>query len=188
MRIFTPDGTLILEVDDPGVKVTIEGDGGLIITGAGLEEIRLRPGSYKVHADRDGKKVPLERELVSISTRGREVVKVKLERPPAQADANAERGAFVLLGAGKDRKFDTLAEAVQDASDGDTIEVRGNGPFVTQPINIQRTALTIRAGAGFSPVISADPEVQGDVLLRSQSLLVLEGLDLRWVNAKSGGP
>jgi hypothetical protein len=40
-------------------RSTIEGDGGLVITGAGLEEIRLRPGSYKVHADRDGKRVPL---------------------------------------------------------------------------------------------------------------------------------
>lgn len=85
IRIFTPDGTLVVETNDPGVKVTIEGDGGLIITGAGLEEIRLRPGSYKVHADRDGKKVLLDRELVSISKGGREVVKVKLEAPPVAA-------------------------------------------------------------------------------------------------------
>src|SRR5207244_12182187 len=61
IRIFTPDGTLVVEIDDPGVKVTVEGDGGLVITGAGLEEIRLRPGSYKVHADRGGKRVALDR-------------------------------------------------------------------------------------------------------------------------------
>src|SRR5262249_42059663 len=89
---------------------------------------------------------------------------------------------------GKERKFDTLVDAVQAASDGDTIEIRGNGPFITPPINIQRTALTIRAGAGFSPGVSAHPEKQGDVLLRSQSLLVLEGLDLQWVNGKPSGP
>jgi hypothetical protein len=47
IRIFTPDGTLIVETDDPGVKVTIEGDGGLVITGAGAQEVRLRPGSYR---------------------------------------------------------------------------------------------------------------------------------------------
>ena len=98
IRIFTPDGTLVVEVDDPGVKVTIEGDGGLVITGAGLEEVRLRPGSYKVQADKDGKPVPLERELVSIAKGGREVVKVKLEAAPAPAAAKVEKGAFVLLG------------------------------------------------------------------------------------------
>ena len=43
----------------------------------------------------------------------------------------------MLLAAGKERKFDTLAEAVQGASDGDTIEVRGNGPFVSEPIKIR---------------------------------------------------
>ena len=34
IRIFTPDGTLTVEVDDPAVKVTIEGDGGIVIIGA----------------------------------------------------------------------------------------------------------------------------------------------------------
>src|SRR5262245_23571993 len=86
IRIFVPDGTLVVDINDPGVKVTIEADGGLVITGAGLEEIRLRPGNYKVHADRDGKPVALDRELVSIAKGGREVVKVKLETPPAKAD------------------------------------------------------------------------------------------------------
>ena len=51
IRIFTPEGTLVVEVDDPAVKVTIEGDGGLVITGAGLQEVRLQPGSYKVQGD-----------------------------------------------------------------------------------------------------------------------------------------
>jgi hypothetical protein len=87
IRVFTPDGTLVVETGDPGVKVTVEGDGGLVITADGLDEIRLRPGSYKVHADRDGKRVPLERELVSIAKGGREVVRVRLEgmtrTPPA---------------------------------------------------------------------------------------------------------
>ena len=55
IRIFTPDGTLVIMAYDPGVKVTIEGDGGIRVTGAGLEEIHLRPGVYKVTADRDGK-------------------------------------------------------------------------------------------------------------------------------------
>src|SRR5262245_19278333 len=172
IRIFTPDGVLVVETDDPAVKVTVEGDGGLVITGAGLEEIRVRPGSYRVQADRDGKPIPLDRNLVEVARGGRAIVKVKLEAPPA-AVAKAEKGAFVLLG-GKGvevRKFDTLAEAVQGASDGDTIEIRGNGPFVSQPINIARTALTIRAGQGFRPVIK--------LMLQTDAPLVLEGLELQ---------
>src|SRR5205085_1299008 len=97
VRIFTPDGVLVVETDDPRVKLTVEDDGGLIITGGGLQEIRLRPGNYKVHAERDGKKVLLERELVSISKGGREVVRVKLEAPPAPAAAKADKNAFVVL-------------------------------------------------------------------------------------------
>jgi hypothetical protein len=190
MRIFTPHGTLVVEAEDPGVKVTIEGDGGLVITGAGLEEIRLRPGNYRLRADRDGKPVPLERELVSIARAGREVVKVKLEAAPAPAPAPAkvETGAFFLLGAGRERRFETLAEAVRGARDGNTIEVRDNGPFVIKPITIQNTALTIRAGEGFRPVIKADPDEQGKELLLTKAPLVLEGLDLQWVDAKAFVP
>jgi hypothetical protein len=182
IRIFTPDGTLVLESNDPGVKVTIEGDGGLIITGAGLEEIRLRPGSYKVHADRDGKPVVLDRELVSIAKGGREIVKVKMEAPPPEA-AKTEKGAFVLLAGGRERKFDTLAGAVQGASDGNTIEILGNGPFVTKPIVIDQKALTLRAGKGFWPVIKADPDESGQILINTNAALVVEGLDLQWLNA-----
>jgi hypothetical protein len=169
-RIFTPDGTLVVEAD-PAVKVTVEGDDGQTITGTAFEEIPLRPGNYKIRADRDGKPITLDRELVSIAQGGREVVKVKLEAPPAVA--KTDKGAFVLLG-GKgvaERKLDTLAEAVQAASDGDAIEIRGYGPFVSQPINIGRTALTIRAGQGFRPVIK--------LRLRTYAPLVLEGLELQ---------
>jgi hypothetical protein len=180
IRILVPEGTLVVESDDPAVRVTIEGDGGLVITGAGPQEVRLKPGSYKLQADKNGQRVPLERELVSIAKGGREVVRVKLETASAPAIAKSEQGAFVVLAAGKERKFDTLAEAVQGATDGDTIEVRGNGPFVSEPINIQRTALTIRAGAGFRPVIKLDPKaLQRDVpLLATNAALVLEGLEL----------
>jgi hypothetical protein len=179
IRIFTPDGTLVVDINDPGVKVTIEGDGGLVITGAGLEEIRLRPGSYKVHADRDGKPVALDRELVSIAKGGREIVKVKMEAPAAPMAAKGEKGAFVLLAAGKERKFDTLAEAVQGANDGDTIEVRGNGPFVTDHIRF-RHALAVRAGVGFRPVLTAVPgnEFPWGRLLVSFAPLRLEGLEV----------
>jgi hypothetical protein len=182
-RIFTPEGTLVVETDDPAVKVVVEGDGDLVVTGAGPQEVRLRAGSYRLHAVKDGKPVKLDRDLVNITRGDRQIVRVRLEGDaPAAVVPAAEREAFVLL-SGKgvpERKFDTLAEAVQRASAGDTIEVRGNGPFVSEPVNIQRTSLTIRAGQGFRPVITLNPAAdQRDVpLLKSEAPLVLEGLEL----------
>ena len=177
MRIVTGKGTLLVEVNDPAVKVTVEGDGGLVITGAGLHEVHLKPGKYQLKADKDGKLVPLDQELVTITRGGEKVVRVRLENPAASVP---EAGAFVLLG-GQDapeRKFDTLAEAVLGASDGDTIEVRGNGPFETRPITIRRP-LVVRAGNGFAPVIRLRPGETGHVL-RSSAPLVLEGLEIRY--------
>src|SRR5262249_14583674 len=80
IRIFTPDGTLVVEVEDPGVKVTIEGDGGIVISGAGPQEVRLKPGSYRVEATKDGK--PVKREVVTIARGGTQVVKVSIEGEP----------------------------------------------------------------------------------------------------------
>lgn len=79
IRIATGEGTLVVEVSDPQVQVTIEGDGGLTISGAGAQEVRVRPGSYKVQALKDGEPVPLDRELVSITRGDKQVVKVRLE-------------------------------------------------------------------------------------------------------------
>jgi hypothetical protein len=96
--------------------------------------------------------------------------------------AIAQPAAFVLLGGEgvADRKFDTLAEAVQRASDGDTIEIRGNGPFVTDGVTIQQ-ALVIRAGTGFHPVIKLSKSAgeANRVVMDVLAPLVLEGLDLR---------
>ena len=50
----TPKGTLIVEVDDPAIKVALDGE-ELKITGAGPQEVRLKPGDYHVTATKDGK-------------------------------------------------------------------------------------------------------------------------------------
>src|SRR5262249_52050147 len=86
-------------------------------------------------------------------------------------------------------RFGTLGAAVQAASDGDTIEIRGNGPFVTKPIEIG-TSLTIRAGEGFQPVIKADPESlpKAGSLLKSNASLILEGLEFQWLDAHVSQP
>jgi hypothetical protein len=76
IRLFSPDGTLVVEVDDPGVSVTVDG-GDVVITGAGAKEIRLKPGQYKLEASKDGTLV--RRELVTVARNGRQVVRISKE-------------------------------------------------------------------------------------------------------------
>ena len=75
--MLTPDGVLSIAVDDPNVKVSVEGEGGIVITGPGPQEVRLRPGSYRLSAKRDGK--TLKDELVTITRGGKQVVTINRE-------------------------------------------------------------------------------------------------------------
>src|SRR5205085_346693 len=43
VRLFSPEGTLVVEVDEPGVSVAVDG-ADVVITGAGAREVRLKPG------------------------------------------------------------------------------------------------------------------------------------------------
>jgi serine/threonine protein kinase/Leucine-rich repeat (LRR) protein len=78
IRLFAPEGTLVVEVEDPGVSVKIDGP-DIVITGAGASEIRLTPGNYMVEARKDGKVV--SRELVTVTRNGRRIVRVSQEAP-----------------------------------------------------------------------------------------------------------
>src|SRR5262249_26317832 len=80
IHLFSPDGTLVVEVGDPGVSVQVEGS-GVVITGARGRQIRLQPGRYTVEASKDGKLV--RQELVNVTKNGRQVVRVTREAPPA---------------------------------------------------------------------------------------------------------
>jgi hypothetical protein len=84
IRLFSPEGTLVIEVDDPSVSVKID-ESDLVITGAGAKEIRLKPGRYTVDASKDGKLV--SRELVTVTKNGKQVVRVRQEALPLEAKA-----------------------------------------------------------------------------------------------------
>ena len=79
IRLFSPEGTLVIEVDDPATEVSIDGE-EIVITGAGAKEIRLKPGQYKLLASKDGKLV--RQELVTVTRDGRQVVRVSKEAGP----------------------------------------------------------------------------------------------------------
>jgi serine/threonine protein kinase/WD40 repeat protein len=76
LRIKTPEGTLVVKCDDPGVKVQID-DEVLIIGRAGPQEIRLKTGRHRIQAIKDGH--PVRDDLVSIIRGKKEIVNVSLE-------------------------------------------------------------------------------------------------------------
>jgi len=95
------------------------------------------------------------------------------ELPPADV------APFVVLGkAGRpETQHATLVAAVKAAGSGDTIEIRGDGPFLSEVIDLGEKTMTIRAAAGFRPVIKAEGQ-PGTNLLLTKASLVLEGLEL----------
>ena len=84
IRLFSPDGMLVVEVDDPGVSVSVDG-ADVVVTGAGAKEIRLKPGQYKVEASKKGKLVL--QELVNVTRNGRQVVPASARSPPTVSAA-----------------------------------------------------------------------------------------------------
>lgn len=76
IRIAYGEGTLVIESNDPGVKISIDGE-EITIRGSGIEKLTLRPGEYKIAATKDGKQV--KQELVTITRDGRTIVRMTLE-------------------------------------------------------------------------------------------------------------
>jgi WD40 repeat protein len=88
LRIRTPTGTLVVEVDDPQVDVNVDEDGKEItISGAGVHEVKLRAGQHRLKATKEG--VSLQDEIVSISRGGKQIVKVSMEGDKATAAKKA---------------------------------------------------------------------------------------------------
>jgi tRNA A-37 threonylcarbamoyl transferase component Bud32 len=90
LRILRPEGILVVEVDDPDVKVSVDAEGGLVITGAGPHEIHLHPGIYRLQATKDGK--PIKNEVVTISRGKKQVVSVRLEATPVVGEIRRFEG------------------------------------------------------------------------------------------------
>jgi WD40 repeat protein len=88
IRIVRGDGTLVVEVEGPQTQVTVEGESGEVIVHAeGMQEIRLRPGHYRVKACGVGRPVASADEI-TILRGGKTIVRVRhedVEAPPAAA-------------------------------------------------------------------------------------------------------
>jgi hypothetical protein len=73
--------------------VTVDG-GDVVITGAGAQEIRLKPGQYQVEASKDGKVV--RQELVTVTQNGRQVVRITREAVALTAAEGWEKSVAAL--------------------------------------------------------------------------------------------
>src|SRR5262249_29165124 len=99
---------------------------------------------------------------------------------------------FVVLARGGkgERPRATPKDAVDAARSGDTIEIRGDGPFLVPPLVLRKKALTIRAAAGRRPVLRLNEEglkAERSILIESDAALVLEGLELQRIAGPSRG-
>src|SRR5262249_32556805 len=102
------------------------------------------------------------------------------------APAPAPPAAGFLL-QGSAETYPTLAAALAGAADGDTVLVRGDGPYATGPLRVTGKALTLRAAPGAHPVLHLDAPAQPwQALLTTDRPLALEGIELR--RAQGGEP
>jgi serine/threonine protein kinase/Leucine-rich repeat (LRR) protein len=131
IRLLAPEGTLVVEVDDPEVSVTIDGP-DIVITGAGAREIRLTPGNYMVEARKEGKVV--SRELVTITKNGRRAVRVSQEAPretkaaARSAESSAwERVVAALSAADQVKAFAARLKELNPNFDGAVVPTIENG-------------------------------------------------------------
>jgi hypothetical protein len=208
-RFATGQGQLVIQADDPDVEVTVLQNGArvrIVDTKTG-HEVSLQAGTYQLEVSRGKEGLRLETSQFTLKRGGEQIVRVWLEPPapvaaataapavppPVVAPAAAATTApavrpFVILRQGSQAgpPFATLAEAVAAAQSGDTIEIRGDGPFATPSISIDRRALTLRAGSGFQPVLQLDAKglEANRPLLATSGPLVLEGLQFQHVEGK----
>lgn len=92
-------------------------------------------------------------------------------------------GEAFALAAQTGHGFAQLDQAIDAAQDGDTILVRGNGPFIAGSISLHGKSLTIKADEGFQPrldFVSLTTEASWEPLLFTDRPLTLEGLNLNY--------
>lgn len=87
IRQIFPEGTLVVEVDDPDVKVSLDGN-DLLITGIGVREFRVKPGKHQLLASKHGEVV--QQNIVTISRNGKQIVRLSQEQLSPQVDETAK--------------------------------------------------------------------------------------------------
>jgi hypothetical protein len=149
------------------------------------DDFRLQPDSPGWHAGPGGRDRGADLDLVGPGPayeRWKKTAEYQQWQKMTTALVEGPPPLFAILARGgqAEQKCLTLAEAAAAARSGDTIEINGNGPFLTKPVNFGQQSLTLRAGPGFRPLLQRDPaDAQNVPLLSTAAPLVLEGLELQ---------
>jgi serine/threonine-protein kinase len=121
--------------------------------------------------------LPVVAVAVSLGLAGAWWVRARLSDRGVPAAPAPAGPPFIV--AGSQTAHTTLAAAVAAAGDGDTVTIRGEGPFLIEPIIVTGKALTLRAAPGSRPSLYfARPAAAWQALVSSDRPLALEGLDL----------
>ncbi len=134
LRIKTPEGTLVIDVDDPEVKILID-DQDVVITGAGPQEIRLNVGTHRLLATKGSKTV--NENVVTIMRDQKQIVVIRHELDET-GDRIGERSAR-----GENRQDRTAKAAGVPVAPGTRIVVPENyrpGPPRQAPLQSKTVA------------------------------------------------
>jgi Leucine-rich repeat (LRR) protein len=137
IRLFFPEGALVVQVDDPRVSVAVDG-ADVVITGAGVREIRLKSGQYTVEASKDGKVV--RRELVTVTRDGRQVVRVSKETAPL---TEAERWEKCVAEQPAEQQVEAVVQRLKELHprfDGAVAPTFSNGVVIGLALNTNQVS------------------------------------------------
>lgn len=98
LKLRTPEGTLVVEIEDPGVSVSVDGS-EVVVDGVGIHELRLKPGKHTWTTKRNG--ALAKSSWVTIERGGKSVLRIHAlppEDPGEQPSAAAEGTGAVEKG------------------------------------------------------------------------------------------
>lgn len=159
----------------------------VLAVGLGLMEAagvtRLVPALQRAGRDQVSRSEPEGPTATALIERDTAAQQTQPAVAPQALTPPAETQPFVILARSGQtlQKLDTLTEALHRVGEGDTIEVRANGPFHLERHFLKGPAIRIRAGEGFRPVFLYQPQDKPPYLaiINSYSRLVLEGLEFQ---------
>jgi hypothetical protein len=194
LRVETPNGTLIVEIDDDEIQVLVRQKGVTVVDKTTKREFVLKAQDGEIVIFEQG--AELTRKSFSMNRGGKTIVSVRAEvakaresfEPPAEIVKGGHNKAnpFIVkraAGGGVDVECATLSRAFSILKPGDRIEVYGDGPFHAGNYEF-RHGLTMKAAPGYRPVFVASEksnEHQAWFLVRSGPVKI-EGCDFHAPN------
>src|SRR5262249_3807877 len=90
------------------------------------------------------------------AARAAEMMEMASERRDLPAERRHRMTLYRADGSRRTGGHMALADVIQEARDGDVIELESDGPYVCQPATVRQDKLTIRAAEGRRPVVELD--------------------------------